>query len=240
MFAVTRFRYIKVQFLIFYYYWGEEYRSLYRLLRQVRYYRGSTVVILLFKQTCAVFFIEHCLLFCLFCTQQTRRNQLLAKTKIPQKHKIQLKWLTSSLAACWGIESDVSSVPVLPNHMPNKSNIIYLPTKNYNIILYSLLKGDVNVSQYFKETSLPLLYGDTAPSLWNFSSEFYGELHPVSTASYRLFEWAAKRTLCLNRTKPLKMPKTRISGLVNLVVYHLHWQTGRFSVSANVEKNSQD
>lgn len=148
--------------------------------------------------------------------------------------------MTSSLAACWDTESNVSSVYVLPNHMPNKSNIIYLPTKNCNIILYSFLKAAVNVSQYFKEASLPLLYGDAAPTLWNSSSEFYGELHPVNTASYSLFEWAAKGTLCLNRIKPLKMPKTRISGLVNLVVYHLHRQTGRFSVSANVKKNSQD
>lgn len=148
--------------------------------------------------------------------------------------------MTSSLAACWDTESNVSSVYVLPNHMPNKSNIIYLPTKNCNIILYSFLKAAVNVSQYFKEASLPLLYGDAAPTLWNSSSEFYGELHPVNTASYSLFEWAAKGTLCLNRIKPLKMPKTRISGLVNLVFYHLHRQTGRFSVSANVKKNSQD
>lgn len=96
------------------------------------------------------------------------------------------------------------------------------------------------MSQYFNEATLPLLYGDAAPTLWNFSSELYGELHPVSTASFGLFEWAAKGTLCLNRIKPLKMPKTRISGLVNLVVYRLHWQTGRFSVSANVKKNSQD
>ena len=73
------------------------------------------------------------------------------------------------------------------------------------------------MSQYFNEATLPLLYGDAAPTLWNFSSEFYGELHPVSTASFGLFEWAAKRTLCPNRIKPLKMPKTRISGLVNLV-----------------------
>ena len=33
MFSITRFCYIKVLFLIFHYYWGEEYSSLYRGLR---------------------------------------------------------------------------------------------------------------------------------------------------------------------------------------------------------------
>ena len=37
VFTITRFRYIKVQFHIFYYYWGEEYRSRYQGLRQSRF-----------------------------------------------------------------------------------------------------------------------------------------------------------------------------------------------------------
>ena len=39
MFAITTFRYIEVLFHIFYYYWGEGNRSLYRRLRctEVRY-----------------------------------------------------------------------------------------------------------------------------------------------------------------------------------------------------------
>ena len=39
LFAITRFRYIEVDFHIFYYYWGKENRSLYRGLRyiEVRY-----------------------------------------------------------------------------------------------------------------------------------------------------------------------------------------------------------
>ena len=39
VFAITRFRYIEVLFHIFYYYWGQENRSLYRGLRyiEVRY-----------------------------------------------------------------------------------------------------------------------------------------------------------------------------------------------------------
>ena len=41
MFVITRFRYMEVIFHIFYYYWGNENRSLYRGLRyiEVRYIR---------------------------------------------------------------------------------------------------------------------------------------------------------------------------------------------------------
>ena len=35
--AVTRFRYIEVLFHIFYYYWGEENRSLYRRLHYIEF-----------------------------------------------------------------------------------------------------------------------------------------------------------------------------------------------------------
>ena len=43
MFLITRFRHIVVPFHIFYYYWGEEYHSLYRGLRyiDVRYIEVS-------------------------------------------------------------------------------------------------------------------------------------------------------------------------------------------------------
>ena len=47
MFSTTRFCYIKVLFLIFYYYWGEEYRSLYRVLR---YIEVRFIEVLLYKE----------------------------------------------------------------------------------------------------------------------------------------------------------------------------------------------